>query len=221
MSVRAFHGMKGVLTLLLLVAGAFPAAAQDRLMRGDVSGSIGWLNANHDELTAYQGWEQRSLLGEVGAGWYWTDHWKTDISFAATTESTLYTSVAIVQNGSPSYAPARIRLARRRLSATQQYQFGDNQWVHGYLGVGLDTVWERSTRRDDAVYAYDQVARQSRLIRPAVDHPRRTDGDIKPAASAGFKAYLTRRGFFRGDLRVTFADGPDEVMVRVGFGVDF
>ena len=32
---------------------------------------------------------------------------------------------------------------------------------------------------------------------------------------------MTRRAFFTGDTRVMFSSGIDEVLFRLGFGVDF
>ena len=53
-----------------------------------------------------------------------------------------------------------------------------------------------------------------------MDGPR-TDIFVSLFVSAGFTAYLTQRGFFRSDLKVTLRDGVDEVLLRFGFGVDF
>ena len=39
--------------------------------------------------------------------------------------------------------------------------------------------------------------------------------------ASGLKAYMTERTFFRSDVRMTFRGGPDEVLLRVGFGIDF
>ena len=49
--------------------------------------------------------------------------------------------------------------------------------------------------------------------------------DHQPASAAlvvgGFKAYLTPRTFFNGDMRVTFASRAEDILFRIGFGVDF
>jgi hypothetical protein len=213
--------MKAVVTLVLLsVVGVRPVLAQGPV-RGDVSGTLGWFNAKHGELNRYDEWYNRSLLGEVGLGWYWTDHWKTELMAGASTDTTVYSSVSIVENGQQLFAPSRVSFSTRRLSVTQQYQFGDNQWFHGYLGAGIDAVWQRRSRRDDPIYFYDSVTRQPRLVRGAVDHTQDLDVRGRPAVSAGFKAYLSRQGFFRTDLRLTFAPRPAEVVLRVGVGIDF
>ena len=210
-----------VLLLLAALAPTTPLLAQGRLPRADFSGTLGWFSANQSEIASYDQWANRSLIGEVGAGKYWTPHWKTEVLVGASTETDVYGSHSIVIDGQPFYSPSNFTFSTRRLAVTQQYQFGNNQWFHPYLGVGIDGVWEHSARRDQAIYAYDQVGRRSVLVRPERDYPAHTDARAVPAAAAGFKSYITPHAFFRGDLRVTFSRRPDEVVLRFGFGVDF
>lgn len=221
MLLLAFQDMKGFLAAVVLVlAGVTPAFAQGPLMRGDVSASLGWLTADTEDYDYYDDWYS-SLLGELGVGWYWSNHAKLEISGGATKERSVYGSVAVEQNGQRHYGPSRQQFSTRRMSIAQLYQMGDNQWFHPYVGAGIDVVWERTSRRDEAIFTYDINARQNRLLRGPVDFPPDTDVTVVPTASAGFKAYLTPRGFFRSDLRVSFSGGPNEVALRFGFGVDF
>lgn len=44
---------------------------------------------------------------------------------------------------------------------------------------------------------------------------------VRPCLETGFKAYMTPRAYFRGDMRVLVHKGIDEVLLRCGFGVDF
>ena len=68
---------------------------------------------------------------------------------------------------------------------------------------------------------FDQATRTSRQISPArIDGPSH-DTIVRPFAELGFKGYMTRWAFFTGDTRVMFRGGIDEVLFRVGFGVDF
>jgi hypothetical protein len=207
--------------LLILALAPDRAAAQTRLARLDISGTLGWFSANTSDVGVYDGWANRSLIGEAGAGVYWTSHWKTEFLVAATTAADVYGATSVIINGEPFYSPLHLRFSTRRVEITHQYQFGDNQWFHPYVGAGVDGVWEKSRRRNEPIYFYDQALRQSRLIRPAVDDPDRIELRAVPALAAGFKSYLTTRGFFRSDLRVTFDGRPDEVILRFGFGVDF
>jgi hypothetical protein len=143
--------VKGFPTIvaLLLLLGPRPALAQDPLVRGDVSATLGWFSANKSELESYNDWYNRSLIGEAAGSVYWTNHWKTEIAAGASTEAWVYGSQTFELNGARLFAPSRVRFGTRRLSFTQQYQFGDNEWVHPYLGAGIDLVWERSLRRDE------------------------------------------------------------------------
>jgi opacity protein-like surface antigen len=221
MLLLAFQDMKGFLAaVVLILAGGTPAFAQGPLMRGDVSGTLGWLAAATGDYDYYDHWYS-SFLGELGAGWYWSNHAKLEISGGATKERTVYGSVTFVQNGLQHYGASRQRFSTRRLSIAQLYQMGDNQWFHPYVGAGVDVVWERTSRRDEAMFSYDIAARQNRLLRNPVEFPASTESTVVPAVSAGFKAYLTPRGFFRSDLRVSFSSGPNDVSLRFGFGVDF
>ena len=214
--------MRTLPALLLLVALApAPVLAQDRLPRADFSGTLGWFSSHHSELESYNQWANESLIGEIGAGFYWTPHWKTEALAGASTETDHYGSTSVVINGQPFFSPAHFTFSTRRVSITQQYQFGNNQWFHPYLGVGVDGVWERRARRDEPIYTYDQVTRRSVLVKPEREYPADTNLRALPAAAAGFKSYITARGFFRADLRVTFSGGPDEAVLRFGFGVDF
>ena len=220
--VHAFQGMKGILAVIAAAAlTATPAFAQGPLVRGDVSGTLGWFNARTAELDRYNNWYSRSLAGEAGLGWYWTDHAKLEIFGGATTEASVYGSASFEQNGQRHYGPTRQWFSTRRISIVQQYQFGDNQWFHPYLGAGVDVVWEQTSRQDEAIFSYDVATRQTRMVRGAISFPESTEVSALPAVAAGFKAYMTPRGFFRTDLRVTFADGPAESVLRFGFGVDF
>ena len=214
--------MKGFLAALVLILAAVkPALAQGPLVRGDVSGSLGWFNASTEGFDPYNDWYSSSLIGEAGIGWYWTDHAKLEVSGGASTEAEIYGSVMLDLDGQRHFGASRQRFSTRRLSVLQQYQMGDNQWFHPYVGAGVDVVWERTARRDEAIFAYDIAARQSRIVRNPVDFSPETEATVVPAVSTGFKAYLTPRGFFRSDVRVTFSGGPNEVILRFGFGVDF
>jgi len=214
--------MKRPILLVAVMLGAVPPeAAEGLLVRGDVSATAGWFNAHQAELGQYNDWYNSSAIGEAGAGWYWTDHWKTEIMAGASSEKTAYTSFLVTEGGPPFYISSRVGFLTRRVTVTQQYQFGDNQWFHGYLGAGVDAVWRRRSRRDDPLPSYDPVLRQPRPGRGPVFHPDEIDIRALPAAAAGFKAYVSRRAFVRSDVRVTFDGRADEVVVRLGLGVDF
>ncbi len=228
--MRALTGMTGIrllATTLILAGVPLPASAQqeppDRapLVRTDLVGSLGWLNAEADAPGLFDRWYHRSLYGGVGVGWYWTDHLKTEVDFGASTPAELYASDPVAIGAGIGYRLSRLEFSTKGIAAVQQYQFYRNRWFHPHIGIGMDAMWQTIKRRDDPVFWYDPVAREGRQVQPARTHGPETDLRLRPFVSAGFKAYLSQRGFFRSDLRVVVRDGVDEVLLRFGFGVDF
>jgi hypothetical protein len=198
------------------------ASAQTQpLPRADVSATIGWLDAKADSsgFRTYQPWES-SLFGAVGTGWQWTDHLKTEVDFGAGTKGDVYLASSSVIYGQPSQSIQR-RFSRRIAGVSQQYQFFRNAWFHPHLAAGANLTWEKRTDRLQALFAYDPVTRTSRQVAAAREEGPRTEFSVRPFVAAGFKAYMTRRAFFRSDLRVGFKHGIDETLLRFGFGADF
>lgn len=198
-----------------------PAVPHRRLARGDVSGILGWFTANRDEFDSSNDWVGDSVFGGASFGWYWTDHLKTEVQFGRTSEVRLYTATPLQIGNTRIFAPSTYTFSTRRLTLGQLYQFGRNEWFHPYAGGGVDVVWDRQQRSDEYVYYFDPVTRQGQVLRERAERGATTDIDPRAFLSAGFKAYMSRRSFFLLDSRLTFADRPEEVLVRIGFGVDF
>jgi opacity protein-like surface antigen len=198
-----------------------PPTGPGRLARGDASGQIGWYTVHKGDYDSYNDWLGDSFYAGIGAGWYWTDHLKTEVQYGGSSEVRLYTSVPIVISGTQIFASSRYTFRTRRVTLGQVYQFGRNEWFHPYLGGGLDVVWERTTREDEHVTFFDPLTRQSRLLQERRTHPPGTDADARAFWNAGLKAYLSRRAFFVLEGRMTFTARPEEVIFRLGFGADF
>jgi opacity protein-like surface antigen len=219
------QGMKRTL-LGLMTAALLPAVATAQTptqpTRADVHAVIGWQNLHQEPPTDhYNDWLNAIFYGGVGAGWYWTDNLKAQIDFGAGTSDEQYRVRQVIFNGSPSYETSRLSVRQSALTLQQQYQFFHNQWFHPHVGAGVELARETTTERYDPVTVFDNVTRTSRTIQPA-----RTEGPehrfiARGVGEAGFKAYLTRRAFFTGDMRLMFRNGIDQVLFRVGFGVDF
>jgi hypothetical protein len=208
--------------VLVLLSGT-PAEAQGRpgsLVRGDVSGTIGWVSVNKGELDSYEDWHS-IVSGDGAFGWYWTDHLRTEVYAGATRKFDVYTAGPVTPGGVVLASPSEHTFASRRVGIRQQYQFGRNQWFHPSVGAGFEVLVERSSRLDVAVYAFDPVTRQSRFVRGAVEHPERTAVEVHALLSTGFKAYMHERVYFLMDGRVTFTDRPEQVTLGFGLGVDF
>ena len=215
-----------VTTLLVLTPS--PLLAQDagshpRLMRGDVSGTVAWVSTNTKELADDQYNDWRSQAGfSLGAGWYWTDHHQTRVEASGTTETTVYSAIPPPFGGGQPFIPVRRSFESRRISVTQHYQFRRNEWVHPFVGAGVDFVRERVSGKDDPVFAYDPITRQSRLVRDAVEYVAHDENTARGVLTAGVKAYLSRKVFAVTDLRVSIGSRrTEDVQWRFGLGADF
>jgi hypothetical protein len=209
----------------LAVAGPTAAAAQQApspAMRADVSGTVGWLavDANSAEYFGNHDWAS-SLFAAATAGWYWTDHLKSEVEVGAGTEASTYGSDQIYVNGLPSFRSIESRFLRRTLSVAQHYQFFRNAWFHPYLGAGLELAWERRTDDYGPFIIWDDPRGQPRQLEPGRREGPRTETGVRAFVQAGFKGYITERGFFRSDVRLSFDDRIDSTQLRAGFGVDF
>ena len=205
-----------VVAALLAVAPAARAeVVAGPVSRADLSASVGWLNADKSGLDSNRGgndWYNRGLYGGANAGWYWTDHWKTEVEGGVSSDAELlvYTPTAIDGRSATFYST--YTFSTNRIAVGQQYQFYRNVWFHPFVSAGLDLTWER-TGREDEIYS-SQAPR-------ALTFPKRTELHTRPFATVGFKAYFTPRGFFRTDIKLAFDKGVDEALVRFGLGVDF
>ena len=198
------------------------AQSSPALMRGDLAGSAGWLVAGKDLSIGAGGKDWRtSAFGAASAGWYWTDHLKTEIDVGAGTQATAYHYRQITIEGRPNYLASDSTCSRRSVGVSQQYQFFRNAWFHPHVAAGAHFTWERITERFQPVVAFDTPSRGRVLIPERTEGPR-TETWLSPFVATGFKAYMTQRSFFRSDLRVAFHGGnADEVRLLFGFGVDF
>jgi hypothetical protein len=211
----------------LLLAAAPPLLAQDqpappRLMRGDISGTVSWVTINKSDVRSYNDWHSQFGVSG-GAGWYWTDHHKTQVEFAATTAASVYSSEPFVVGPQQQTFVTTVRsYESQRVSLTQLYQFRRNEWVHPFLGAGLDIVREQSSGRDDPIFWYDPIARQSRLARDSVRYGTQSEIAARAVLTAGVKAYFSRKVFALTDLRVAVSSHrAEDTQWRFGLGADF
>jgi len=223
--VKAFHSLSRIALLATVLAGSVGEAlaqSEPRLTRGDVAGTIGWLSADTHPSGLYNdnNWVN-SFFGAASAGWHWTDNVKTEVDFGAGTKARVFSTEAITIDRRITYVTTDSRFARRTLGISQQYQFLHNVWFHPHLAAGANVTWERRTDHIAPIYLYDDVARTSRIVALEQNEDPRTSVTVRPFVAAGFKAYMTPRAFFRNDFRVAFRGGPDETVLRIGFGFDF
>lgn len=214
-----------VVFLLWLAGPAAAAQAQDApagpVSRSDVHFVLGWQNLHEPDSNNFNDWINGILFGGVGAGWYWTDHLKTQVDFGGGTQGHQYRYEPRFAGGTDSTEFSRLSIRQTSLAIGQQYQFFRNQWFHPHVGGGVDIARETTTEEYDPVFTFDQATRTTRQVSPA-----RVEGPehrfiARPFVQTGFKAYMTQRAFFTGDMRLMVRHGIDEVLFRAGFGIDF
>jgi hypothetical protein len=223
-------GMRPAIGASIMLLSASLAAAQSSALvsippapipRPDIAGSVGWLNVNKSEISTYNDWYNRAAQGALTFGWYWSTHLKTELEASVSTREEFFAFREEFINGSRAAFHTEHTFSTRRITLSQQYQFGENAWFHPHLAAGVDMNWERIGRLDREVYLYNVAARGQTLIRHPVRHPNRTDLHVRPLVAAGFKGYMTQRSFVRSDIRAVVGDRVEEVIVRFGIGVDF
>jgi len=210
--------------LAVLMCGVTPvlAAAQvapARLPANDAIIALGWAGSDH-QIHDERRWHGSLLVG-VRGGHYWTDHLKTEVdaSWNSPGKDEVYEN--IIHQGGYTYALSDYRATDVRVGVAQLFQFGRNQWVHPYVGVGAELV-----RRDSSLERRQQsrtVFVQNRNI--SVDIPAASERDTKVFAQAilktGLKMYINEKAFFDTELKLGVRDDVDHLLWKLGIGVDF
>jgi hypothetical protein len=207
---------------VVLTASASPAIAQTPRPRGDAAGYIAWL-AFEDERPGNvhrRRWAD-SLFGGLSAGWYWTDHLKTEIDAGAGTAARGFVGRTVTVDGRPAQQFIETATAHRVVAVSQQFQYFRNVWFHPHLAGGLQLTWERRTDRYQSLLLYEGPGLPPRIVHDGFVEGPDTRLRVRPFGAAGFKGYVTPRVFIRGDLRLVFRHGLEESLVRAGIGFDF
>jgi hypothetical protein len=212
------------------VIGSATAAAQapepgSAAGRADFYAVTGWQNLRMERSGDFDGpdhnWAHAILFGGAGTGWYWTDHLKTQIDAGTGTPARHYRYRSRTINGFQTSEISRVRVRRPSLALSQQYQFFRNEWFHPRVGIGVDIARETRTEQYDPIWGFDTVGRVTRELVPARSEGPEHRVVVRPFGDLGFKAYMTRRAFFTGDMRLMVHGGVDQVLFRAGFGIDF
>lgn len=211
--------MTAALLVSLLAQAADPRVV---LPRADAHVVVGWQNLHKEQsVEYYDHWLNSIFYGGAGAGYYWTDHFKTQVDFGAGTRDHQFRTEQFVADGQQGYASTRAAIRETNVSIGQQYQFFRNQWFHPHAGGGIEFARETVTEESQPVYVFDNVTRTSKLVTPAITTGPEHRWLTRAFVDGGFKAYMSRSAFFTGDMRLMFRNGVDEVLFRAGFGVDF
>lgn len=215
--------MKTLATLALLLTASAAAAqppADPALPRADVQAAIGWQNLRVDTGLSNNNWINAVALFDASAGWYWTEHLRTqvDAGIGTTARATRFVDRSVGTRTAFQTIDTQVRPATFAIS--QQYQFFHNAVFHPHVGAGLLVRSERVHEAFSPVTRFDPGAGQS-IVVEAGHIADRSRTNVAALVDAGFKAYISRRAFFVTDARFMFRDRVDGVLFRFGFGLDF
>ena len=209
--------------LAVLICGVTPVwcAAQTSvsLPANDAIISIGWAGADH-HVQDQRRWHGNLLIG-ISAGRYWTDHLKTEAEASWNSPRTHEVYETIERQGGYTYALSDYRAFDVRAGVAQLYQFGRNEWVHPYVGVGADVV-----RRSASLERWPQsrtVFLQSRSIpvEIAAATERKTTVFAQAVLKTGLKMYFGEKTFFNTELKFGVRREVDHLVWKMGMGIDF
>ncbi len=210
--------------LALLICGVTPAwagaqTAPAALPGNDAIVSIGWAGAEH-EIQDQRRWDG-TLLAGLSSGHYWTDHLKTEVEASWSRPRKQEVFETIERQGGYTYALSEYRAHDIRIGVSQVYQFGRNEWVHPYVGVGADVV-----RRGASLERLPQsrtVFLQNRNIPVDISaaSERKTVVFAEAVLKTGLKMYVGEKTFFNTEVKFGVRHDVDHLVWKFGMGVDF
>lgn len=198
-----------------------PASAQSSLPKADAAAFISWQAAEAQQSHGFEGdaWSH-SLFGGASAGFYWTEHLKTELDAGASASTISYQPRRVVVGSTVLFQTSVVEASRRTLGISQQFQFYENSWFHPHVAAGASVTWERRTEHVQPAFVLDPAT--GRPVTDLVDQlTDATHLTVRPFIAAGFKAYMSPRWFFRADSRLAFRRGLEETHVRLGVGRDW
>lgn len=206
-------------SLSALLALAPDASAQQpvpvvAIGRWDVAGQLALLNRNKADLgSRWNHWYEAPLV-QGSTGHYWTPHVKTELEIATSGQGTI--------DAEENLRYREHKLRESTVGATAIYQFFDNQWVHPFVGAGLEIARERHVAESlPASIERFPITTLPLTLRPlpAID---KVSYSVRPVVTGGFKFYVSQRAFVRTEVRTAFStDRPLAIQWRGGVGIDF
>lgn len=210
--------------LAAIVCSVFPAYAsaqggQATLRANDLIFTAGWAGADHriDDESQWSG----SPLVSFSAGYYWTDHLKTEIDVGWSAFPKREVFQTIERQGGYTYALADYRAHDVRVGLAQVYQFGRNGWVHPYVGIGADLVRRESTLDRSAQSRTIFLQNRNVAVTIPAAAERNTTVFAHAVVKGGVKMYVSENSFFNTELKFGVRRDVDHVVWKLGFGVDF
>jgi len=198
--------MKRFSTLFCLALLAIASSA--RAQEWDAAGQLALLNRNKADLGSYDRWYSVAAIDGTVAR-YWTPHFKTEFDVGTSAEGRIW----------GPYREQRLR--ETTVGATALYQFFENQWVHPFIGGGIELAHERV--RAEA-FPPPTLRLPAGAVPPVPSLPAidEVNYSVRPVVSGGFKFYVSPHAFVRTEVRTSFAaDRPLALQWRGGIGFDF
>ena len=215
--------MRALIAIAVCVAmpGLAVAQTSPALADNDVSIALGWSGAEHN----IRGHDRRrwhgSLLVAASGGHYWTDHLKTEVDFswASPRDRDIYETLE--RQGGFTYALSDYGAHDLRLGVVQLFQFGRNDWVHPYVGVGADLVRRQATLTRDRQSRVIYLQNRSVPVEIPAATERTTTTFAEAVVKTGLKMYATEQVFFNTELKLGVRRDVDHVVWKFGMGFDF
>lgn len=201
------------LGFVLLAAIPVNAQSATPLGRGDLQAAVGWQNLRTEPTSYGDRWMNGIALVDGAAGWYWTDHLRTQLDAGIGTEGRYYGTTQVGGALPGAFDTVETLVRPVTFAVSQQYQFFRNAYFHPHLGAGLLVRRERVVERHQLYSPYEA----NRIQGYTTDFTRTRTAAV---LDAGFKAYWSQRGFFVTDARLTLRSGIEGLLLRFGFGVD-
>ena len=215
-----------IFAALLMADGAAQAQTPDR-SKWDVNLTAGFFeNRPFDEANS----SSDEWYGEgryaASIGYYWTEHFKTELEFANTGEGRRWTQEIVRVPGTSQLHTISTEVFHRlqQASARAVWQFNENAWVHPYVNAGLVFDAERRTWQSPPQFYYpgDPRTRPPVLIRPEINRGSKVmDYRYGVTLGGGSKFYMSPSTYLNTGLQVTYAKPATTASFLVGFGVDF
>ena len=199
-----------------VLASAQPTVA---LPKADGWASVGWQIVNDLDTSTLGSYDEQRVIGRrarasIGRRGSKPSSTPRPAAAPASTSSNRCRSTA-----SPASDTRRCACGRRALPPRRPTSSSRTRGSH-HMSVAVSK--SAASRGKSTVQAFSlagptgpRIPERSESLTPG------SDVIVRPLVAVGFKAYLSRRAFFRTDSRLTLEPRVQHVLIRFGFGVDF
>lgn len=210
-----------IFAILLGIGASAEARQLAATPKLEIGGTVGVIETRPEEIDVpyYQDWYAHGRYsGSIG--YYWTQHFKTEVEHAWSGEGSRYILDYARISGSPYPYQTEQFFQLQQTTLRVVWQFRDNAWVHPYLSAGA--VMDVEHQRFHVPLTYQQNARGERVLVSSErnsGHRYEVRGGV--SLGGGAKIYMTERVFFNTGAIVTYSRSAGTVNLIAGFGIDF